>query len=358
MKTKKYVGLFIFLGIIISIIYIILAVKPLSYEYQFTPLWKISTANPVVTKAPAAAKDARAIMYFHLGQTLGYFDEDGHILLYETFPSKVSISDFYYATYNSAASSTEFFRSNGEKAGVIEAAGFPYFVDDLVYVFLPGGNSFSKCSGTGRVLWTFEGTFPITAFAAKNQFTAVGLANGNIKVLDNATGTTLVEFAPGGSDYPVILGLDISDDGQYIASISGHNHQRFVLSHREENQQKIIYHKFFDYDSPLRTIVRFSNDGKRVFYNYHDGIGIYNLEDKSEKTIPLKDKIISVEESDDFMILLGKDKTNYTVSVIDNTNTLEGSFSFKAESAFIHARGSDIYLGKDSSISRMTVSRE
>ncbi len=358
MKTKKYMGLFICLGIIISIIYIILAVKPLSHEYQFTPVWKISTANPVVNRSPAATKDQRATMYFHLGQTLGYFDEDGSISLYETFPSKVSISDFYYATYNSAASNTEFFRSNGEKAGIIETAGFPYFVDELVYVFLPGGNSFSKCSSSGRILWTFEGTFPITAFAAKNQFTAVGLANGNIKVLDNATGTTVTEFAPGGSDYPVILGLDISDDGQYIASVSGHNHQRFVLSHREENQQKIIYHKFFDNDSPLRTVVRFCNDGKRVFYNYHDGLGIYNLEDKSEKTIPLKNKIISVEESKDFVILLGKDKSNYTVSVIDNTNTLEGSFSFKAESAFIKARGNEIYLGKDSSISRMTVSKE
>ena len=358
MKAKKYVGLFIFIGIIISIIYIILAIKPLSYEYQFTPVWKINTANPVINKAPTSAKDSKSTMYFHLGQTLGYFDEDGRISLYETFPSKVSISDYYYATYNSSADNTDFFKSNGEKAGVIESAGFPYFVDDLIYVFLPGGCSFSKCSSSGRVLWTFEGTFPITAFAAKNQFTAVGLANGSIKVLDNANGSTLIDFAPGGSDYPVILGLDISDDGQYIASISGHNHQRFVLSHREENQQKIIYHKFFEYDSPFRTVVSFSNDGKRVFYNYHEGLGIYNLEDKSEKTIPLKDKIISVEESDDFLILLGNNKNNYTVSVIDNTNTLEGSFSFEADSAFIKARGNDIYLGKDNSISRMTVSKE
>jgi hypothetical protein len=353
MKQKKHIGLAIFLIIFISVIYIILAAKPLNKEYSFTPVWKISTANPVLKDDCSKTKS-----YFHLGQTLGYFDEDGNISLYKTFPSKVSISDSYFATYNSEAKNTEFFNSDGSLAGVIEACGFPYFCDNLVYVFLPGGCSFSKCSENGKILWTFEGTFPITAFAAKENYTAVGLSNGSIKVLNNENGATEIDFAPGGSDYPVILGLDISEDGQYIASISGHKQQRFVLSHREENQQKIIYHRFFDQDSPYRTIVHFSKDGKRVFYNYFKGLGIYNLDSKSEKTLELKDKLLSIEETDDLTILMGKEKNNYTVSIIDNTETLEGSFSFTADSAFIHAAGNNIYLGKDNSISKISISKE
>ena len=352
MKTKKHVGLALFLIIFISIIYIALAAKPLNKEYSFTPVWKISTANPVIN---ISSKPNSA---FHLGQTLGYFDEDGNISLYKTFPSKVSISDSYYATYTPEAKNTEFFKADGSKAGVIEASGFPYFVDNLVYVFLPGGCSFSKCSETGKILWTFEGTFPITAFTAKEKYTAVGLSNGTIKVLNNTNGATEIDFAPGGSDYPVILGLDISEDGQYIASISGHNQQRFVLSHREENQQKIIYHRFFDFDSPYRTIVYFSKDGKRVFYNFHNGLGIYNLESKEERTLGLKNKLISIEETDDITVLMGKEKNTYTVSIIDNTDTLEGDFSFTADSAFIHAANNNIYLGKDNSISKISISRE
>ena len=352
MKQKKHIGLALFLILFISIIYIILAVKPLNKEYSFTPVWKISTANPVINNSEKS-KSA-----FHLGQTLGYFDEDGNISLYKTFPSKVSISDSYYAIYDSEAKNTEFFKTDGTKAGVIEASGFPYFKDNLIYVFLPGGCSFSKCSDTGKILWTFEGTFPITAFAAKQNFTAVGLSNGTIKVLNNENGATEIDFAPGGSDYPVILGLDISEDGQYIASISGHNHQRFVLSHREENQQKIIYHKFFEHDSPYRTIVHFGKDGKRVFYNFYRGLGIYNIETKAEQTLSIKDKLISIEETDDLTLLLGKEKNTYTVSVIDNTNTLEGAFSFTADSAFLHAADNNIYLGKDNSISKIQVTRE
>ena len=352
MKTKKHFGLALFLILLISIIYITLAAKPLNKEYSFTPVWKISTANPVIN---VSSKPNSA---FHLGQTLGYFDEDGNISLYNTFPSKVSISDSYYATYTTEAKNTEFFKSDGTKAGVIEASGFPYFVDNLIYVFLPGGCSFSKCSETGKILWTFEGTFPITAFTAKENYTAVGLSNGTIKVLNNKNGSTEIDFAPGGSDYPVILGLDISDDGQYIASISGHNQQRFVLSHREENQQKIIYHRFFEFDSPYRTIVHFSRDGKRVFYNFHNGLGIYNLDSKEERTLNLKNKLISIDETDDLTILMGKEKNTYTVSIIDNTDTLEGDFSFTADSAFIHAANNNIYLGKDNSISKISISRE
>ena len=355
MKAKKHIGLALFLIIIISVIYIALAAKPLTKEYSFTPVWKISVANPVINEGASVSKNQS---YFHLGQTLGYFDTDGNISLYKTFPAKVSISDSYFATYNSEAVNTEFFKADGTKAGEIQANGFPYFVGNLIYVFLPGGCSFSKCDGTGKIEWTFEGTFPITAFVAKQKYTAVGLSNGTIKVLNNLTGITEINFAPGGSDYPVILGLDISDDGQYIASVSGHNHQRFVLSHREENQQKIIYHRFFEEDSPYRTIVRFSRDGKRVFYNFYQGLGIYNVEKKSERLLPLKSKLISIEETDDLTLLMGKEKNNYTVSIIDKTDALEGAFSFTADSAFIHAKDNCIYLGKDNSISKISVSRE
>ena len=353
MKAKKHIGLAFFLIILISIIYIILTAKPLNKEYTFTPVWKISTSNPVLKESSTAKQS-----YFHLGQTLGYFDEDGNISLFQTFPSKVSISDKYFATYNSEANNTPFYNSDGSKAGVIAASGFPYFSDDLIYVFLPGGCSFSKCSDDGNILWTFEGTFPITAFVAKQNFTAIGLSNGTIKVLNNETGVTEIEFSPGGSDYPVILGIDISEDGQYIASISGHNQQRFVLSHREENQQKIIYHRFFENDSPYRTLVHFTKDGKRVFYNYYKGLGIYNLEEKTDTTMELKDKLLAIEETDDLTVLLGKEKNTYTVSIIDSTDTLEGSFSFTADSAFIHTIDNSIYLGKDNSISKLSISRE
>lgn len=354
MKKNNIVSLSVFIAIIFTILYIIFSAKSLSKEYQFTPVWKISTSNPSITEAnPEDNK-----IHFHLGQTIGYFTENGNVISYKTFPAKVAISDFYYSTYDTDAKDTPFYNSKNELAGVIKASGFPYFVDDLIYVFLPGGSSFAKCYPNGEICWTYEGTIPITAFAAKPNYTAVGLADGTIKVFENENGNNEISFEPGGSDYPIILGLDISPDGQYIASISGHNRQRFVLSHREENQQKIIYHHFLDDDSLYRSSVYFTKDASRVFYNYGNKLGIYELNKQKNSEVIIKDKIISIKESEDFVVLLSKNKKNYTITLIENTNTKEGDFSFEANTAFIQTLGNKLYIGKDNSISCIAITRE
>ncbi len=354
MKKNSVISLSIFLAILFTILYILLSAKPLAKEYQFSPVWKISASNPSIKEAA----NGENVIHYHLGQTIGYFTEDGNISVYQTFPSKVSISDYYYATYDTDAENTPFYNSKNKLAGTLKASGFPYFVDDLIYIFLPGGASFSKCLPNGDIQWTYEGTIPITAFAAKPGYTAIGLADGTIKVFENNTGSNEISFEPGGSDFPVILGLDISPDGQYVASVSGHNKQRFVLSHREGNQQKIIFHRFLDEDSPYRTSVYFTKDAKRIFYNYENKLGIYDFETQENTEILLKNKIISLKENDNFVFLLSKNKKLYTVSIIENTNTKEGEFSFEADSAFIQTAGDKLYIGKDNTISCISITKE
>lgn len=345
MKKKNSVSLIIFLVVFFTILYVLLAAKPLAKEYQFTPVWKISTSNPTVKNSISQNK-----MYYHLGQTAGYFTENGDITLNLTFPSKISISNTYFAPYENDSTNIPFFNADNEQVGIIQATGFPYFVDDQIYVFSPGGSSFAKCLSNGDVTWRYEGTIPLTSFSAKQKYTAIGLADGTIKVFENETGLNEISFEIGGSDFPVILGLDISLDGQYVACISGHDKQRFVLSHKEENQQKIIFHKFLDSDSPYRTSVYFAKNSPRVLYNYGDKLGIYDFSSSKNKELSIKNKIISIKENEDFIFLLSKNKNDYTVSIIENTNTKEGEFSFKAQTAFIQVQENKLYIGKDNSI--------
>jgi len=354
MKKKSFVSLFVFIAILFTILYIILSAKPLAKEYQFSPEWIISASNPSIKSVNPEEKK----IHYHLGQTAGYFTENGDITLYKTFPSKIAISDSYFAIYDTDATETPFYNSDNTLAGTIKVSGFPYFVDDLIYVFLPGGASFSKCYMNGDIQWTYEGTIPITAFAAKPDYTAIGLSDGTIKVFDNNTGVNEICFEPGGSDFPVILGIDISPDGQYVASISGHNKQRFVLSRREGNQQRIVYHHFLDEDSLYRTSVFFTKDANRVFYNYGNKVGIYDLTTQEKSEILIKDKIISIKENENFVFLLSKNKRNYTVSIIENTNTKEGDFSFEADTAFIQTIDDKLYIGKDTSISCIKITKE
>ena len=362
MKKRNLTPVYITSAAVFIILYIILAAHPLGKEYCFSPDWKINV-NANETNAPISdALDSipldEELLHFKLGQTIGYFTKDGEVALCKSFPSKASISDSYFSIYNSEAQNIQFYNSRGNQAGTISASGFPFFDDDRIYIFLPGGGSFAYCNHTGSVEWTCESTIPITAFSSNSNYVAAGYADGSIKVLDNHSGQIQISFAPGGSDNPVLLGLDISPNGEYVASISGLNKQRFVLAHKEENQPKILFHTFLSSDLNRRTFVKFSSDGQKVFYNYENHLGIYDLQKQKNYSIWIDTKILSMEETDDLFFLLGKKDNSYTVYIIERTNVLEGYFSFEADSAFIKTYDNYLFTGKDETISRITILKE
>lgn len=353
MKTKKHIHIYILLAIFFLIIYIILAAKPLGEEYHFTPQWRKSVASPTVNSSSSAQQ-----IYFKLGQSIGYFTEDGQITTFRTFPSKASISSEYYAVYNTEDEQIPFYNKHNQEQGILSVSGFPFFEEDRIFVFLPGGSSFAKCNPQGTVIWTNENTIPITAFSSKESYTAAGYADGTIKVIDNNTGFESLGFAPGGSDYKVILGLDISADGAYVASLSGHDKQRFVLTKNEGKQPKIVFHTFLDSDMNRQTVVRFCDNDKRVLYNYEEYLGIYNIENQKNTSIKIDKTVIAIEETDSLIFVLGKKNREYTVYIIEKTDTLEGSFSFEADTAFIKTYNNNLYVGQDTSISKVRISKE
>lgn len=350
MEKKKNSSIYAVITIAFILIFLIFAIKPLAKEYHFEPQWIVNISNPTTKNISDKPK-----MYYRLGQSLGYITEDGELTINKSFPSKASISDYYFATYNTESTNIQFYTPDGEKAGKFEASGYPYFWKDQIYLFLPGGASFAKCNNDGSIKWKYEGTIPITAFNAKHNYTVVGLANGYVKIFNNEDGKLEDSYAPGGSDYAVVLGCDISEDGKYIATVSGHNKQRFVLSLRANNQIKIIYHRFLETDNPKQTLVHFCDDEKRVIYNYEGHIGIYDFEKEVNNNIEVSSEIFSIKETDNIIVLLGKHKNEYSVYMIDKNNTLEGSFSFESENAFINTDANSLYIGKENSISKISL---
>ncbi|MCR4733464.1 MAG: hypothetical protein K5829_00450 [Treponema sp.] len=352
MKTKKTKSFPLVISIIIIILYIILAARPLAKEYSFSPVWKIDTT------AKMESIDSFTQIPFKLNQTLGYFSEDGKLLFVKPFPSKATISDFYYSIYNTSGDDISIYDRKGDLYSTIKASGFPYFENDNLFVFLSGGSSFAKYSTNGNLLWLYEGVFPITAFSSNQKYTAVGFVDGIIKLFDNSNGSSIMTYEPAGSNYPIILGLSVSKDGQYIASVSGQEEQRFVIAKNENNKSKIIYHEFLNSEITRRTQVYFSEDGKRVLFDCGGRLGIYDIEKDKAYSVKIDKQIISVEESENLIFLLGKEASEYTVYVIEKTNILEGSFTFKANNAFIKTYNEALYVGKDSTISKIELTRD
>ncbi|QTQ16550.1 PD40 domain-containing protein [Treponema parvum] len=344
-------------AVIFSVVYIFAAVYPLSKELQFIPEWTVSAVqNPAASETN---KKDEGLIPFKIGQTVGYFTEDGKIAMSQSFPVKAAVSEYYYAPYGLGDTSIQFYSPDGIPRGVIGASGFPFIDEDRLYLFLPGGASFSQYGADGQRLWTYEGFVPVTAFSSSKCGCIAGFADGKI-IAFYPDGTLMQEFVPGGSKYPVILGADISYDGKLFACLSGLEKQRIVLVRTEKKHAVITFFKYMEKDRNVQSLVRFSKDGKWLYYASSEGLGIVNCEDLKDSEIKMSGWISAIKETDipGTFFVLTKDKRLWTVYAVENFKSLTGKFSFEADFSFIQTRKNDLFIGKDLKISKIRLSKE
>ncbi|MCR4823708.1 MAG: hypothetical protein K5873_12645 [Treponema sp.] len=347
--------------IVLAILYIIIASRPLSPEIQFLPVWTIDLESYVKSENPEpTTEDFKNAVSFKMGQTLGYFTPDGKILNYLTFPYKASISDNSYTLYGTSSEEMEIKSPANGVTGKIKVTGFPFFTEDRKFIFLPGGSSFSKLKEDGSVEWTYEGFSPITAFSSSQTGIVAGFSEGSVIAFDNE-GNISQQYNPGGSNYEVILGAAISESSKYIATLSGQEGQRFVISKKTEadygSHTSIVFYKSMEEELNRQVLIKFSRDEKKVFYSNARGIGIVNCKNFKNSEIPIKGRILSILESgsEKEIFILSKEDKTYTVTAIESFDAFAGSFSFEADSACMAVKDNQLFIGRDGKISRMDI---
>lgn len=353
MKNKKGVSLYITLASTVTVLYVVFAAKPLEEEFQFIPEWKIDVANPTVQKTAGN----ESTHFFRLAQSLGYFTDDGKVTNFVSFPFKATVSENIYAVYSANSSACDFYSKDGQKTGTINEYGFPMFDEDRIFVFFPGGSSVGRMDSEGKKIWEYESTSPITAFDSSKAGCVLGFADGRL-IQFSDDGNILRQFSPGGSEFQVISGAAVSPCGQFIASVSGMNKERFVLAKQEDAHSKIVFHEFTEKSRPYQKLVKFSGDGKKVYYDFDGTLGIVDTETTKSQHIKIKGRSISLKESERCVFLLTKQADEYTVYIIEKNSELVGSFSFKAKAAFIQTDSENLFVGKDSTISKINIQKK
>ncbi|MFA6937248.1 MAG: hypothetical protein WCQ67_03355 [Treponema sp.] len=353
MKNKEKSHILILSAIIFCILYIIFAFKPLGSELNLSPDWTEDISRIKKTNS----KDK--LIPFRLGQNIGYFTPDGKIASSISFPCKASISKTFYTTFSEDNSSAPLNYADGSLAATLNYSGFPFFDDDRIFVFLPGGSSFLQCDIRGNKIWQYESYSPITSFDSSENGTVAGYADGSI-VSFTKSGKISQQFSPGGSTFAVILGTGISNDGSMIASVSGQDKQRFVLAKKDGEHSKVIFHEYLEKDQTKQVLVKFNKKDNTVYYDCNGYLGIVDIEKLKSAKIPLDGEIIQIEESsvDSLVFILSKKGTTYSVTILEPFNNSLGSFSFEADSAFIQVSGNALFVGRDTKISRLTISRK
>ena len=338
----------------VMVLYLLVSARPLGTELHFIPRWTADVSRPVMAhdQTPDAVEGA---IPFKLAQMLGYITEDGTVLRNTTFDYKATISARHYAPYGTHTEPLPFYNSDGTTAGTIDGTGFPYFTEDAEYLFLPGGASFARVGDGGALLWRYEAYAPITAFATAAAGCVAGLADGTIIVFDN-DGAIEQQFAPGGSDYPVILGVALSAAGDLVACVCGQERQRFVLAKTQNGHTEIIYHQYLDHAVTRQVPVQFSRDARSVYFASASGLGIVHTESYKHAHLALTGNILSLKEDDaGNLYILSRNGSDCTVSIMQPFATYVGAFSFRAQSVCIAVKGNSLFVGRDGSISRIDI---
>ena len=329
------------------------AVKPLSKEIHFATKWTVDCNKP----SPDSDKiEPSQYIPFKLGQNAGFFTEDGQIAQAFTFPYKIAISPDDYCIYGTSDKSLKLVSKEGKQKKELKMQGFPFFQKGRKFLMLPGGTSFVFLNENFEPKWKFENYVPVTALDSTNDKVAAGYADGSILIFD-ADGKIERQYEPGGSKYPVILGLAVSEDGLTTASVSGQKQQRFTLAKRENGITKIFFHEYLESDTTKQVLVNFSSDGDYCYFAHKDCLGVLNCKTLKSKHIPVKGNILSIEETSDKrnIFVLSKNDGIYSVSVIQKHSVYSGSFSFKAENAYITVKDNSLFVGRDSSLSRVDI---
>lgn len=371
-KKKRSKGVYVLGGALFCVAYIIFSARPLGGEWQLVPQWHLD-----INTATAQRAEGVPSVPFKLGQNMGYFTSDGKMLMLLSFPFKASIADNRYVRYAADASDTPFYNSDGTLAGKLEHSGFPLFEEDRIFLFTPGGGSFAQLDGTGKTIWHYGGTVPITAFDSSDAACVAGFADGSVKEF-NAGGHVVQEFSPGGSDISVILGAGVSHKGDMIATVSGQDRQRFVLAKKGGAQTRIVFHEYVAGDVHQR-LVQFTTDDSVVYYDTASELGAVNTRTLRASHIPIDGQAVSLKECNVLRFVLTRSDINaadekseggnahqelptgnrvYTVYVIERFDTVLGSFKFTAHNAFIRTDGNSLYVGSDNAISRMKVEKK
>lgn len=353
MVIKTRTKILIPAAILFCILYMVFAFRQMGTELAFTPEW-----TEDITRVKQA--DSRDVLIpFRLGQTLGYFTPEGKVVTSIPFPSKASISDSYYATFNENNSSTKVFNTKNEIVSILKHSGFPYFDENRIFVMLPGGCSFIQCNERGDELWRYEYFAPVTAFASSSAGTVAGFADGSITSFDRE-GNVTQQFAPGGSNIPVVLGADISDDGSMIACVCGQDRQRFVLAQKDGDHSKIIFHEYLEKDQTRQLFVKFNRANDTVYFDADNAVGILDINTLKSSRVEVPGSVIQIEEStvDDIVFILSRKGRTNTVTVIEPVSNSLGHFSFESDSSFMKVKDDALFIGMDTKISRVTVSRK
>jgi hypothetical protein len=372
-EKKKY---WLIMGLLLFIIYIFAAAQPIPTETILIPRWlsSLESEYPVAIAASPLAGDGTpgtagplpealsGPIPFRLGDHFGYVDTTGRFVLNRSLEGYLSIADSWWAEYRGAQEPVDIRDSSGEIALQIEnGRGYPLFLDNRIFFIGDEQNTLTAFDDSGAIHWTYDFASPLTCIDAAAGFVLTGSLDGVVEVLDSE-GKRIFSFEPGGSRLAVILGCSISRDGSRLGIISGIDDQRFLLLERfGAGEYRVSHHEFLEDGFRRPVHISFVDDDGRIAFEREGGLGIYDLNTRTGRKIPLEGEIAVLEDTGSnglLFVISSQSERQKRLVAIRFPGIIIADAPFKSEDAFLSRRGSRLYLGGGSTLAAFDLGKK
>jgi hypothetical protein len=362
--TRKY---WITGTLVLFVVYIFVAARPIPRETIIVPQWLISlesgyslpltggtSAGPGDSASGGKLMEAEGPVPFRLGNRFGYVDAQGTLPINRIKERNLFLSVPYWAEYDDAPEAIEILDNAGNSLFTIDETGgvqgYPLYLDGRLFLIGKEMNTLVALDQGGTPLWSYDFAAPLTCVDGAAGFVLTGSLDGAVEILDR-NGSRFFFFEPGGSRISGILGCAFSQDGNRLGIISGIDDQRFLLLERygdpERGEFRVVYHEFLEDGFRRPVYISFIDNDNRVVFERQGGIGIYDLRDRVSRTIPLDGTVLALDtggSGDIFFAITGRPGQKELVGIkLPGTIVLKAPFH--SDHAFLRRSGSRIYLG-------------
>ncbi|QEN07916.1 hypothetical protein EXM22_07905 [Oceanispirochaeta crateris] len=263
---------------------------------------------------------------------------------------RAAVSESHFLIQSTSASLIlKDLESQSEK--IIPSQDYPLILSGHFYAADFGSAILEEFDSSGKSLWKWRGTSPITAISASTLCTVFGSVDGRIRIFSRQGEMT--EFIPGDQrEDNVIYGIAFSQDCSKLAVLSGLNKQYIRQYHLKEDEAPELFHEELLESRFSRPVKLFYSESASLLWVEQESSLLQYRGADLESTL-LLDGTLLTQNSDEqagLVYVLNRlgpssfsDKS-YEVAVYTMTGTLIMRNRFDEYPPFFFRSGRDIFL--------------
>jgi hypothetical protein len=353
---KRGVG---FISLLFGILYGVLAFSSIGLEASLEPLRPVEVGSDL-TRLQLSYKTETENIPFMSASKAGYFTDEGAIdlVLNRTEELVISKNFWVYKDQNNDALVLHNIRSGARHS--LNVGGFPFLIEDQLFIIRPDQQAISSVDNFGKVLWTIEFGSIITSADVNESYSAWGTLRGTIRIIAR-DGASIAEIRPDafGLDarHSCIYSVALSKDGLRLAVLYGLDPQYVAIFSNLRGVWTLDHKERMEGSIRKSAAAAFSGDSRFFVMQTSQGLMTYSLQEK-EKTFLMHDHtgdpntevIIRPIGTSSFAFLsfyLERKSLGLIVK-----HSLKAFFPVEEDSVSLDIHGANIYIAGDSAIRR------